>query len=102
MAVGSPATLFATRTASAPAATALRILTVKVHVPRETSATLPARLPAGSAEQAMPMPPTVGALVTTPSGAVRFSLTVANSPDAAPTVVPPLVTGAPTQCGTVR
>src|SRR6185503_309452 len=101
MATGSPATLFATRTAIAPAATAFRILTVKAHVPRETSAILPARLPAGSAEQAMPRPPTVGALVTTPSGAVRSSLTVAKSPAAAPTVLAPLVTGAPTKCGTV-
>ena len=47
-----PATLLYSTTAVAPASCALRDLIAKVQPPRRTSATKPARLPAGKAEQA--------------------------------------------------
>src|SRR5919202_299865 len=98
IATGSPWTLLATSTATAPAVCALRIFVEKVHVPREISAILPVRLPAGRAAQARlsELPES-----TTPSGAVRSAETVAKSPEAAPNVAPPTTTGAPIKCGAV-
>src|ERR687897_2340855 len=86
IAVGSPATLLTTSTATAPAFCAFRIFTEKVQTPREIRAISPVRLPAGSAVQAVlsPVAVFVGASVTTSSGAVRFAVTVLNSPAAAP------------------
>ena len=101
VATGSPATLLTTSTAMAPAACALRIFVEKEQVPRETSAISPDRLPGASAEQAV-LRPVVGSVapsVRTASGAVKSSVTVANSPDAAPKRPPSaVVTGAPTKC----
>ncbi len=98
IAVGSPATLFTTTTATAPASCALRILIEKVQVPLDSTAMFPLRLPAGKALQALPSPPIVP--VTTPRGAVKSASTVAKSPEARPIVVAPKVNGAPTKCGT--
>src|SRR6266540_3271749 len=85
IAVGSPATLFTTRTATAPAFWALRIFVENVHVPREMSAIFPVRLPAASAEQAVLSVPVAEVPPrTTPNGAVRSAETVAKSPAAAP------------------
>ena len=82
MATGSPATLLATRTAIAPAVWALRILVEKLHTPREMSAICAARLPEGSAEQAVLNPFVLPA--TAFSDAVRLAATTAKSPVAAP------------------
>src|SRR6266496_424628 len=86
IAIGSPNTLFATSVATAPAASALRILTEKKQLPRETSAICPVSELAGSDAHASPSPPIEPA--TTPSGAVRSLVTVANAPTAAPYVEP--------------
>src|SRR5205085_4003224 len=94
MPIGSPATLFATSTATAPASWALRIFTEKAHAPRVTSAILPVRLPAGKAAQAV-FRPFTPAPVGTPRGAVRSLVTTAKSPLEAPYTWPPTVTGAP-------
>src|SRR5215213_185761 len=99
IAVGSPATLLTTTTATAPAACALLIFMENVQAPRERTAIIPARLLAGSELQAVPSPPTEP--VTTPRGAVRSALTVVKSPDANPIVVALKLNGAPTKCGTV-
>src|SRR5207237_7814104 len=98
IAVGSPATLLTTSTATAPAFCALRILVENVQVPREMSAIFPLSEPAASAVQAVlrAVPE-----VTTPKGAVRSVFTVAQSSAAAPNTRPPVVTGAPTKCGPV-
>ena len=94
IAIGSPATLFCTIAAIAPASCALRILTENRHVPRLISAILPVRLPAASAVHAVlsDVP-----LRTTPSGAVRFDDTFAKSPDTPAYVLPPTVIGAATK-----
>src|SRR6266478_7456603 len=90
IAVGSPATLLTTSTATAPASCALRILVENVQVPREMSAIFPVSDPAGNAAQAKlrAVPE-----VTTPKGAVRSIFTGAKSADdAAPKTPPPTVT----------
>src|SRR5687767_15210655 len=86
IATGSPATLLTTSTAMAPAASAFRIFVEKEQVPRGTSAISPERLPGANAEQAVlrPVAGSVAPAVTTASGAVRSSVIVANSPEAAP------------------
>src|ERR671931_2362869 len=99
IAIGSPATLFWTSAAIAPASCAFRILTEKRQPPREIRAILPVRLPAGRAEHAVLRPLVVPA--TFASVAVRSEVTVAKSPDAAGTVRPPAVTGVAMKCPTV-
>src|ERR687885_327881 len=96
--MGSPATLLTTMTAAAPAFCALRILDENVQLPRLTRAILPVSDPAGSALHAR--------LSDVPertawSSAVKFDETTAKAPVAAPTVLPPAVTGAPTKWFTV-
>ena len=81
IAIGSPATLLTTTVATAPASCAA-LPWRKTQVPRETTAILPVRLPAGSAVQAVLGPFTVPG--TGASGAVRSASTVAKSPAAAP------------------
>src|SRR5688572_1985294 len=100
IALGSPTMLFATSVATAPADCTLRILTEKAQTPRETRAIFPTSEFAGSAAQASPSTP--AAPVTTPKGAVRFVLTTAKSPTAAPygVAAPSVVTTAPTKWGT--
>src|SRR4051794_18114917 len=58
IALGPPATLLTTRAATAPASCALRILTEKAHVPRETTAIRPVSEPAASGLQARSSPET--------------------------------------------
>src|SRR5437867_8051272 len=98
IAIGSPATLFTINTATAPAACALRILVENVQSPRAMRAIFPARLPEGSAEQAVLR---LVPLNTTASGAVKSDSTVANSPIAAAYALPPTGTCAPTKWGAV-
>src|SRR5581483_7173304 len=90
IAIGSPATLFETTTASAPAFCALRILVEKVQAPRAIKAIWPVRLPPGRAEQAVFKP-----LMPVPLTAARFAVrsleTVAKPPEAPATVSAPLV-----------
>src|SRR5690242_12050769 len=98
IAAPSPPMLFATSTAAAPAAWALRIFVEKLHAPRETSAICPVRLVA-SAEHAVESPFVVPA--TTASGAVRSAVTVAKSPAMPGYVDPAAVMGVPTRCPTL-
>src|SRR3954447_22610928 len=99
IAVASPAALFTTIVATAPAVSALRIFCENVHEPREISAILPARLPAGRAEHAWlrAVPSS-----TTPSGAARVADTVAKSPATPGYAFPPTLIGAATKGPTVK
>src|SRR5829696_290137 len=99
IAIGSPATLLTTTVATAPASCVDFTLAEKTQVPRETTAILPVRLPAGSAAHAVLRPFVVPE--TAASGAVRSDWTTAKSPVAAPYVVAPTRRAAPTKWPTV-
>ena len=84
IAIGSPATLFATSTTAAPAASAFAIFCENEHVPRLISAILPLRS-VDSAEHASERPVAAFTvpLVTAAIGSVVSAVTVGKSPVAA-------------------